>query len=205
MTHNGASRILGKFVSLPGITYVLTRFGGTGLRDYAMSQNYVSGRWQFQNGNMVPDMVALVEKHAKQGAILEMGCGTGRLAGALRPDAYTRYVGIDVSEEGLKQARERQIPRATFVQGDIEAFSTEETFDLIVFEETLYYVNPLKRRRVLRRYAQMLRPQGVLLITIHDPRRFRGTVKMIEDECDVLEHGSFPDSERCFHVCRRGP
>ncbi|MFC1480802.1 class I SAM-dependent methyltransferase [Candidatus Neomarinimicrobiota bacterium] len=65
--------------------------------------------------------------------ILELACGTGRLALELMKTP-AKYTGLDISEEFLAAARiklEEYGERCRFTQGDIREFNLVETFDLI--------------------------------------------------------------------------
>ena len=70
-----------------------------------------------------------LEDHSR---VLELGCGTGRVTGALMERA-AHVVGVDLSEAMLERARAKHSrPEATFLQGDITAVQLERQFDLII-------------------------------------------------------------------------
>jgi SAM-dependent methyltransferase len=48
--------------------------------------------------------------------VLELGCGTGRIAPWFLDRGVTAYVGVDESRAMLSQARERSLPRCSFVE-----------------------------------------------------------------------------------------
>lgn len=79
--------------------------------------------------------------------VLDVGCGNGGLARLIA--VTVEYTGIDIATLAIASARE-VAPRGTFIAGD--ATSPPENlgaFDVIVFNEVLYYMNP---DRVLPRY-----------------------------------------------------
>jgi len=97
-------------------------------------------------------------------AILDVGCGDGILRAHLHSDAFTRYVGIDFPE-AIARANARVDPRTSFVASDMRAFTSEEKFGVIVFNESLYYVDdPIGE---LRRYSSFLDRDGVFLVSMH--------------------------------------
>jgi SAM-dependent methyltransferase len=54
-----------------------------------------------------------------KGSVLELGCGSGLLAEKLRGE-LTTYLGIDLADSAIKEARERvRDPRVSFEQGDV--------------------------------------------------------------------------------------
>ena len=73
--------------------------------------------------------------------VLELGCGTGDLLGALEP---SHGVGIDLSQNMIEVAR-RTFPRFQFMQGDVEdpdlLESLEGTFDVIILSDTIGYLD----------------------------------------------------------------
>ncbi len=68
--------------------------------------------------------------------ILDVGCGQGVLAKRLNRIGYERYVGFDISQTAIDQAkRALPDPRNTYLVGDATRFETADRFDLIVFNE----------------------------------------------------------------------
>lgn len=66
--------------------------------------------------------------------ILELACGTGRVACALAADGHT-VTGIDSSADMLSEARRRASGASgscTFLQGDMRSFEIPQDFDLIL-------------------------------------------------------------------------
>ena len=98
------------------------------------------------------------------GALLDVGCGEGILRSHLHTDSFSRYVGIDFPE-AVGRAVKRIDDRTAFHASDMRAFNPAERFDVIVFNESLYYVeNPLAE---LDRYAGFLTDGGVFLVSMH--------------------------------------
>lgn len=73
------------------------------------------------------------EAREKGESLLEIGCGTGRVAIRLARDG-TKTVGLDLSPNMLRVAREKSIDLANirWVQADMCAFELEESFGLAV-------------------------------------------------------------------------
>lgn len=191
-----------------GIFYIVTRFapsGFAGLRRLALDANYQSGKWLFLRNSARPEMVALVETYTNRGRILDVGCGTGALAAAISPERYSHYHGIDLSTAGIDYAKQRGLPHATFELVDIHQFQNSQQYDLIVFEETLYYVNPLKRRTLLLTYASMLATGGTIIVTLADPKRFESLMNMVKHDYEVIEDRPFHNSRRRLLVFTRRP
>lgn len=73
-------------------------------------------------------------------SVLELGCGTGDLLNALNP---SRGVGVDISEESVRIAKER-FPNLDFICADAEEFSTNEKFDYIIISGTLGQIEDIQ-------------------------------------------------------------
>lgn len=191
---------LRKLFSIRAILYYLcTRFGSRSLRSWAYDRQTGKEGWNFLDKTHSREVVRTVEKYAKQGRVLDLGCGTGILAGLLSPGSFEYYRGVDASSQAIALARKRASEKVNFELGDIQNYKCEDDFDLIVFEESLYYV-PFFRYRLLKRYARQLRPGGVFIVTVADPNRFARMIGMIRRKFQVLEDRYFQNSKRFLLV-----
>ena len=108
---------------------------------------------------------------APGGQVLDLGCGTGELARSVAAEGF-RMTACDISGEMLKRA----------VAGDPDEvvnwvqLSTDwqilpfgsNIFDSVVAASVLEYVN--QPEHVFRECSRILRPGGVMLCTVPDPR-----------------------------------
>jgi SAM-dependent methyltransferase len=182
-----------------GVFYLLTRLGGSVLRRRSFDEYYRSGQWDRLDNSHSGEIVKVVEKYARRGRILDMGCGTGILAARLADDSFEYYRGIDASSEAIALARKRAGRKVAFEIGDIQSYRCEDDFDCIVFEDSLYYVLSF-RYRLLKRYAERLRPGGVFVVTVADPRRFSPMVGMIRKRFEMVEDRLAPGGARLYLV-----
>jgi SAM-dependent methyltransferase len=128
----------------------------------------------------------------KPGSLIDLGCGTGRLAKAFVPRGFG-YVGVDLSDEMLKAAE--SVFAATPGSGESLAAlggrGEEPRFLRVnLVELTAHVSGPFdyaaclfstlgmvrgheNRRKVLRNAAAVLRPGGRLVVHVHN-RYFRG-------------------------------
>jgi SAM-dependent methyltransferase len=96
-------------------------------------------------------------------AILDVGCGHGRLLQLLAPYGLSSYLGIDVSTEAVRLARSLGVANASFEVADFEEWKASTKFGAIVFSESLFYAaRPLA---VLTRYAGWLEKGGVFIVS----------------------------------------
>jgi SAM-dependent methyltransferase len=191
---------LRKLFSIRAILYYLCiRFGSQSLRSWAYNRQTGKEGWNFLDKTHSSEVVRTVEKYANKGRILDMGCGPGTLVSLLNPSSFEYYQGVDVSSEAIALARKRASEKIHFERGSIQSYECKDSFDLIVFEESLYYV-PFFRYRLLKRYATRLRPGGVFIVAIADPRRFARMIGMIRRKFRVIEDRYFQNSKRFLLV-----
>jgi SAM-dependent methyltransferase len=103
------------------------------------------------------------------GSVLDLGCGTGELAGTIAA-AGMRATGCDISPQMLHRAAASDPGgQAEWVQLDpgwqVLPFAPE-TFDAVVAASVLEYVD--EPAAVLRECRRVLRPGGTLLCTVPD-------------------------------------
>lgn len=123
--------------------------------------------------------------------ILDVGCGTGVLAGILTDYGYD-VTGIDISDSAIEKCHEKGIN--AYVQDLSEPFSFKEReFDCILMSEVLeHIVDPIQ---VLRKLRAVLKPGGVMIITtpnsVFFTRRLRYLIGKSSTETQNFSHLRF--------------
>ena len=194
--------------------YIATRVLGlvqSGLKSYGPSNikrllwdtEYASDKWNFADNTIGDCVYAHLERHAANGSILDLGCGSGNTANELAEHAYQQYVGADISEVCLNKARQRS--KATgrenknrFVFGDFLTYVPTQQFDVILFRESMYHVPMGKIKQTLDRYAAFLKPGGVFVVRMATSDA-QGNAKSrpvtmfaaIESDFPVVEKGEY--------------
>jgi trans-aconitate 2-methyltransferase len=108
------------------------------------------------------DLAALVEKRPRM-RIVDLGCGTGELTRDLHVSLDAREtVGIDNSETMLLKAGSFGGEMLRFEKNSIEAFVTDEPYDLIFSNAALHWVPD--HERLLVRLTNFLSNDGQLAI-----------------------------------------
>jgi len=112
------------------------------------------------------------------GPILEIGCGTGRVATALAADGH-EVVGIDLSAPMLRLAEQRRgalsadaAARLSFHRADMTTLDLGRDFALIVAPARVFQfmLTSAAQREALAALRTHLRPNGRLVLDLFDPR-----------------------------------
>ena len=115
-------------------------------------------RW---NHNLHYHRLLLDAVPAGAARVLDVGCGEGTLARALRARA-AHVVGIDLDAASLAHARAAGSDGIEYVHGDVRTVPFElASFDAVVSVATLHHMDATAG---LRRMVALLRPGGVLAI-----------------------------------------
>lgn len=128
-----------------------------------MSEDYHLGELRIAQDPDHPSHI-LPPPAAPGARILDVGCGAGQTLHVAYPGEETFGIDIDVSAMTLGQ---RIAPEVTFVAGRAEHLPfTDVFFDQVVARVSLAYTNiPESLREIFR----VLKPEGTLWITLHDP------------------------------------
>jgi 2-polyprenyl-3-methyl-5-hydroxy-6-metoxy-1,4-benzoquinol methylase len=150
------------------------------IRPETWEDNYRSSYWTYLRSldemGRYSILVGLIQRLAPHAKILDVGCGEGLLQEYLQYCPYLKYVGIDLSEEAIQQARvSRKLDeRTVFLQADAVGHPLpEKTFDVIVVNECLYYFkDPFA---IMEKCVQALRPGGFILVSMCLDMSTKGT------------------------------
>jgi ubiquinone/menaquinone biosynthesis C-methylase UbiE len=112
------------------------------------------------------------EAHAVGQAVLEVACGTGRVAIRLAREGF-EVTGFDLSSAMLDDAREKSAGMSNlhWVQGDMRSFELGETFGLVIipghsFQNILTATDQFACLESIRRH---LVPGGLLVVHLDHP------------------------------------
>ncbi len=120
----------------------------------------------------------------KAGKILEIGIGKGDDAKYLKGLGYD-VVGIDFSEEGIKQAQDKH-KDIIFLNVDITNGLPfpDNSFDVVYSQMALHYFDEKTTKQIFKEIHRVLTPAGVFATvanTIHDPEKDSQAFEKIED------------------------
>jgi trans-aconitate methyltransferase len=179
------------------IHYALSRFGPMRLRGKCFDAKFRSGEWKQQRD---AELARAIEKYCHGQMVVVLGCGSCGLAAELAPGSFSELLGMDLSEDGLALARKQKVPFARFERGNMADFSIQDRTGAVVFSESIYYLKNRERRELLRRLANQIRPHGVIVVTIAEPKRYKKILSEIRREYRVLEDRCFEGSSRLLIV-----
>lgn len=122
-----------------------------------------------QLGRAIAILEGLQAVEQKDPQILDLGCGTGWLAGIL--GRFGPTTGVDLSPGAIGRAMERH-PDVRFLCGDLFTLSLPpEGFDVVVSVQVIEHVED--PARFVNLAADLLRPGGHLLLITDNPRNLR--------------------------------
>jgi SAM-dependent methyltransferase len=124
---------------------VLQAHGPRNIKQRLWDQEFDGGRWDCLDSTAGDCIYPYLEKYARGGRILDLGCGSGSTSNELAATAYGSYTGVDISEVALEKARKRsqangRADRNQYFQSDIITYVPSRTFDVILFRDSIAYV-----------------------------------------------------------------
>ncbi|MEI7508279.1 MAG: methyltransferase domain-containing protein [Flavobacterium sp.] len=129
---------------------------------------YSIGKWNFMGKeqlryNAIVDLIKSCEIQNLK--ILDLGCGYGSLSNYLKNTEYEFCLGIDLSSNAISKAKKENYKNAKFLVADIHQFKTEEKFDVIIFNEVLYYLD--NQMEIVKKYSNYLNNEGYFIFSFY--------------------------------------
>ena len=107
----------------------------------------------------------ITERLAPSSNILDVGCGAGIPVAQHLAETFS-LTGIDISSNMIALAK-KNVPTASFITADVMATEFPAgSFDAIVSFYAIFHIPRQEHLNLFRRFAQWLRPGGLLLFTI---------------------------------------
>lgn len=132
------------------------------------NEEFSSGRWNCLDENPAErGRHAIIgmycQKYFPNGNVLDVGCGEGTLTDFLNEKQKKSYLGVDISKEAIKIGRKKR-RGINFECEAAEIFQTKRKFDVIVFNEVLYYVDDTE---IFAKYTNFLKDKGLVILSLY--------------------------------------
>jgi SAM-dependent methyltransferase len=185
---------------------LLKRYGPSKIKMVLWDQEFSGTHWDFIDNTAGDCVYPHLEKHLNGGSILDLGCGPGNTANELAADAYTTYVGVDISEAALAKAVKRtekdgRAGKNSFACSDFLSYQPTQKFDVILFRESMYHVPLNKVRPILNHFSEHLKDDGVFIVRMNTSdgkgghkHRLTSMVDIIAAEFNVVENTQYGES-----------
>ena len=182
----------------------LTPSRGPAIPEETWDHQHTTGYWDFLAGIEELSRYSAIAGYCQflkpAARVLDVGCGTGLLAERLSRDRMSAYLGIDLSPAAIERARRLDLENVEFIVGNAATFEPSQVFDIIIFNEILYY---LKRPEVhAQRYASHLAPGGHLIVSMWYCASGLRAWKRLDRKFDTLDRVriTHPSSRKRFDV-----
>lgn len=176
-------------------------------------KEYKENKWHFADHTEGDCVYSHLERHARNGRVLDLGCGSGNTCTELADSSYSFYLGVDISEEALAKASKRseaagRSGKNRFVQSDFLSFDTSEKFDVILFRESMYHVPIEKVKSLLDKFSRYLADDGVFIVRLFIMRdgkikfRPKKMIDIIANNFSVIEKNQYGNAGAIVIVFR---
>lgn len=98
--------------------------------------------------------------------ILDLGCGEGVLQQKFTPADYSYFLGVDFSNVAIETAKKNADEKTEFVTGDLNKLQVSGLYDVIIYNESLYYLSHPKA--AVAALFPHLSPGGIFIISMVD-------------------------------------
>ncbi|MCH2188424.1 class I SAM-dependent methyltransferase [Candidatus Gracilibacteria bacterium] len=151
--------------------------------------------------------------HGSNTKILDIGCGNGRLLQAFCNIDVGNYIGYDLSDELLNEARKEHVG-FKFIQGDMLELADKihQKFDAIFFIASFHHLTNIQERiSVLQKAKKLLNKDGKIYMTNWalesslNAEKYRES-RIIGSETDFgssdyeIKIGNYKRYYHCFHL-----
>lgn len=159
---------------------------------------FEKGAWDYLYSNEESGHYLSIRKlyaeHSK-GTLLDVGCGQGVLFHYLKDEIEdpADYYGIDISSTAILQAQ-NDFPGFRFKQVDFDRDKITEKFDVLIFNECLYYFNK-PYERLARAIQENLKPGGSVIVSIFDYAEHALIWKRLNEQYNFVDNETVQNSK----------
>ena len=171
----------------------LLSYGPTKIKKALWDKEFSGDKWNFIDDTASDCVYAHLEKHARGGDILDLGCGPGNTANELAENAYTTYLGVDISESALAKGVRRtnengRAGKNSFVCSDFLSYMPPREFEVILFRESMYHIPYGSVMELLNKYSKYLKSNGVFIVRLYTGDFQTGEIKLrVKKKMDLIK------------------
>jgi SAM-dependent methyltransferase len=179
-------------------------YGPSSIKRMLWDKEFSSDKWNFMDDTAADCVYSHLEKHARRGDILDLGCGPGNTANELADTAYQTYMGVDISEAAISKGVKRteangRSSKNSFVCSDFLGYTPTREFDVILFRESMYHIPFGQVLPILEKYAKYLKKTGVFMVRLYATDIKTGEIKtrvkskmdLIKRHFDIIEYRQY--------------
>ena len=138
---------------------------------FTWNYKYAIGKWDFMIDE--EDRYKTIIKFIKESKIdkpriLDLGCGYGALNKYMDKNDYSYCLGVDLSDTAINKAKKKNYPNSEFIVADIHKFVPNDTFDIIIFNEVLYYLD--NQMEIVARFSNYSNNEGFFIFSFYGIR-----------------------------------
>jgi SAM-dependent methyltransferase len=184
-------------------------YGPEPVKRAVWNKEFSSDKWNFIDDTSNDFVYTHLERYARGGDILDLGCGPGNTANELAENAYRTYVGVDISQLALAKGHKRtsecgRAGKNSFVCSDFLSYAPSHDFDVILFRESLYHVPYGKILELLEKYSKYLKSTGVFMVRLYlednwttkVKARVKKKIDLIKSEFEIVESHQYDTNGR---------
>ena len=153
-----------------------------------LDNEYDTGHWDhfFAFDELPRNLViaGAVNHYFERPSVLDLGCGSGRLAKVFQNYPFSRYIGVDLSTEAVARARALNLLSVSFIEGDFETWRPDVSFDAIVFNECIGYAHD--PAATLAAFSPYLAEGGCFFLSHYRYGNYRAQWRRMERVCSVV-------------------
>jgi SAM-dependent methyltransferase len=106
--------------------------------------------------------------------IVDAGCGTGGMLKYLSKNGYKNIEGFDISIAAVEICKSRQLNVYLDSIINISTHYKPQSLDVIISNDTFYFINETERKTLIQDFHNLLRPNGLVILNLPALKAFRG-------------------------------
>jgi ubiquinone/menaquinone biosynthesis C-methylase UbiE len=141
------------------------------------------------------------------GFVLDIGCGNGRNIGNLCEQYHMKGLGFDISEEAIRQAKEKfgHMKGITFMKESMfnNVNLPAQSVDIVLDMMVIHFLDDDKRQAYIKDKANLMKPFSWMLLKTFVLENDQNAIRMIKDyPTPTKEHNSYihPKFKALEHV-----